>query len=42
MSETEKPRAAAPRIGGVTPILRVRSFQASINYYVCVLGFKVN
>jgi len=42
MPGTDGPNAAGVKIGGVTPILRVRSLQASLDYYVGVLGFKVN
>jgi predicted enzyme related to lactoylglutathione lyase len=42
MSGTEEPKAAAAKIGGGTPILRVRNLQASIDYYVGVLGFKID
>ena len=34
--------AAATRFEGVTPILRVQSLSASIDYYVNVLGFKID
>ncbi len=42
MSGTDAPKAAAIRFEGVTPIFRVRSLPASIDYYVRVLGFKVD
>jgi catechol 2,3-dioxygenase-like lactoylglutathione lyase family enzyme len=42
MSGTDTPTVAAANFEGVTPILRVRSLQASIDYYVGVLGFKVD
>ena len=42
MSETESPKAAAVVFEGVTPILAVRNLPASIDYYVSVLGFKVD
>jgi catechol 2,3-dioxygenase-like lactoylglutathione lyase family enzyme len=29
-------------LGGVTPVLRVRSASASVDYYTRVLGFKIN
>jgi catechol 2,3-dioxygenase-like lactoylglutathione lyase family enzyme len=34
--------AAATTFEGVTPILRVQSLEASINYYVQQLGFKLD
>jgi hypothetical protein len=40
MSDTT--RAAPIPFGGVTPVLRVRDFAASRDYYVQALGFKVN
>jgi catechol 2,3-dioxygenase-like lactoylglutathione lyase family enzyme len=42
MSETESPKPAAIMFEGVTPILGVRNLPASIDYYVSVLGFKVD
>lgn len=42
MSAEEAPNVTAARVEGVTPILRVRSLQASIDYYVRVLGFMVD
>jgi len=42
MSGTEAPKAAAITFEGVTPILRVQSLPASIDYSVNVLGFKVD
>jgi catechol 2,3-dioxygenase-like lactoylglutathione lyase family enzyme len=45
MSATETPKAittAATEFEGVAPILRVGNLAASINYYVQVLGFKLN
>jgi catechol 2,3-dioxygenase-like lactoylglutathione lyase family enzyme len=33
--------AATIRFGGATPIFRVRNLQDSIDYYVTVLGFKL-
>jgi catechol 2,3-dioxygenase-like lactoylglutathione lyase family enzyme len=42
MSGTEALKAAATVFEGVTPIFRVRSLPASIDYYVNVLGFKVD
>jgi catechol 2,3-dioxygenase-like lactoylglutathione lyase family enzyme len=41
MSETESTKAAIV-FEGISPILRVRSLRASIDYYVSVLGFKVD
>jgi catechol 2,3-dioxygenase-like lactoylglutathione lyase family enzyme/uncharacterized protein YciI len=35
-------KAAATPFGGVTPILRVRDLRASIDFYVNVLGFKLD
>ena len=40
MSEVSK--AAATVFEGVTPILRVQNLPASLDYYVSVLGFKVD
>jgi len=46
MSETESrheaAKAGATEFEGVTPILRVGNLAASIEYYVRVLGFKVD
>src|SRR5881296_2015950 len=42
MSETEASKAAAIAFEGVTPILRVERLAASIDYYVKLLGFKVD
>jgi catechol 2,3-dioxygenase-like lactoylglutathione lyase family enzyme len=42
MSGTEAPKAATTAFEDITPILRVRSLPASIDYYVSVLGFKVD
>jgi catechol 2,3-dioxygenase-like lactoylglutathione lyase family enzyme len=42
MSGTEVSKAGATMFGGVNPIFRVRSLPASIDYYVRVLGFKVD
>jgi catechol 2,3-dioxygenase-like lactoylglutathione lyase family enzyme len=36
------PTSTPPAFGGVTPVLRVRDAAASRDYYVRVLGFKVN
>jgi predicted enzyme related to lactoylglutathione lyase len=35
-------RKAAAKFEGVTPILRVQSLPASIDYYLSILGFKVD
>lgn len=42
MSDSETPKAAPAGVECVLPILRVRSLEASIDYYVRVLGFKVD
>lgn len=42
MSETETPKTDGISFEGVTPILPVRSLSASIDYYVRVLGFKLD
>ena len=42
MSKTDSPTASPNMFGGVTPIFRVQSLPASIDYYVRVLGFKVD
>jgi catechol 2,3-dioxygenase-like lactoylglutathione lyase family enzyme len=42
MSETEATKAAAAKFEGITPILGVQNLQVSIDYYVGVLGFKVD
>jgi catechol 2,3-dioxygenase-like lactoylglutathione lyase family enzyme len=46
MSSTETPKepatAAATEFENVTPILRVGNIAASIDYYVSVLGFKLD
>ena len=39
---SDESKAAATGFGGVNPIFRVRSLPASIDYYVSVLGFKVD
>lgn len=41
MSETESSNKTPVRFDGVTPILVVRDFAASLDYYVKVLGFKL-
>lgn len=42
LSSMDDQRAAAVTFGGVTPILRVSDFDASVDHYVNVLGFKVD
>jgi len=42
MSATEPPKDAVTLFEGITPILRVGDLAASIQYYVGVLGFKVD
>ncbi|MFZ0819478.1 MAG: glyoxalase superfamily protein [Candidatus Acidiferrales bacterium] len=42
MSGKEAATAGATRFEGVTPILRVRSLKTSVEYYVKVLGFKID
>jgi catechol 2,3-dioxygenase-like lactoylglutathione lyase family enzyme len=43
MSGTGTPTSSgAVRFEGTTPILHVRSLQASLDYYVKVLGFKID
>ncbi len=42
MSNTESAVTGAGALGRAHPILRVRSLQASLDYYVNVLGFKVD
>jgi catechol 2,3-dioxygenase-like lactoylglutathione lyase family enzyme len=42
MSQTDAPNAAAVNFEGGNPIFRVRSGAASIDYYVRVLGFKLD
>lgn len=41
MSATDAPRDDAVRFGGVNPILRVDNLSASLDYYVRVLGFRI-
>jgi predicted enzyme related to lactoylglutathione lyase len=41
MSKAEGPSGDAPRFEGANPILRVENLTASIDYYVRVLGFKI-
>jgi catechol 2,3-dioxygenase-like lactoylglutathione lyase family enzyme len=40
MSETD--RAPIAQVGGITPILRVESMEASLAYYTAKLGFKID
>jgi len=42
MSQIDAPNAAAVTFEGGNPIFRVRSVPASVDYYVRVLGFKLN
>ena len=42
MAESEASNAGRTEFEGVTPILRVKDMQASIEHYVQVLGFKVD
>jgi catechol 2,3-dioxygenase-like lactoylglutathione lyase family enzyme len=42
MSETRTARAAATVFECVTPILRVQSLTASLDYYLRVLGFELD
>ena len=42
MSKAETPETDRITFEGVTPVLRVRNLSASIDYYVHVLGFKVD
>ena len=42
MSATETSSAAKIALGGVTPILPVRNMLVSLDYYIRVLGFKIN
>jgi catechol 2,3-dioxygenase-like lactoylglutathione lyase family enzyme len=42
MSPTAKPTALTPPFGGVTPIFPVRDLTASVEYFVAVLGFKID
>jgi catechol 2,3-dioxygenase-like lactoylglutathione lyase family enzyme len=42
MSAAEAPKPPAAHLEGVTPIFRVRDLEAGIDYYVNVLGFKVD
>jgi predicted enzyme related to lactoylglutathione lyase len=42
MSDTETPKAAATPFENAIPVLRVGNISASIDYYLRVLGFKLN
>ena len=42
MSEAAISKQVSVKFEGVTPILRVRSIEASIDYYVQRLGFKID
>lgn len=42
MSQTDEAKAAAVKFGGCNPIFRVRSVAESVDYYVRVLGFKLD
>jgi catechol 2,3-dioxygenase-like lactoylglutathione lyase family enzyme len=42
MPAPEAPNVPGVRFGGVTPILRVANVAASVEYYVIVLGFKID
>ena len=42
MAATETSSADAVRFGGVNPIFRVQSLAASLDYYVRVLGFRID
>lgn len=42
MPEPDSTTPVASRSGGITPVFRVRSLSASIDYYESVLGFKVD
>jgi catechol 2,3-dioxygenase-like lactoylglutathione lyase family enzyme len=42
MSRTDAPNDAVVRFEGGNPIFRVRSLSASLDYYVRVLGFKLD
>ena len=42
MSQETGAAKAAIEFGGVTPVLRVRDVAASLDYYVRVLGFRIN
>lgn len=42
MSAAESPHCAPAVFGGVTPVFRVSDLDASLDYYVNKLGFKIN
>jgi hypothetical protein len=42
MSEADSTKAVAVAFGGVTPIFRVQSLPASLDYYLNVLGFNLD
>ena len=42
MSETETTQDGRAKFGGACPIFRVQSLEASLDYYVRVLGFKID
>ena len=42
MSTVAAPMPKAIEFGGITPVLRVRDVRVSTDYYVRVLGFKIN
>jgi len=42
MSQTDAPNDAVVRFEGGNPIVRVRSLSASVDYYIRVLGFKLD
>ena len=42
MSPTETIKSVPVAFHGVTPVLRVNDLEASLNYYVGVLGFKMD
>jgi predicted lactoylglutathione lyase len=42
MSDVASAKAAPILFGGITPVLRVQSLKASLNYYIKILGFKMD
>ena len=42
MSPLETTKSASVEFHGVTPVLRVNNLETSLDYYVRVLGFKMN
>jgi catechol 2,3-dioxygenase-like lactoylglutathione lyase family enzyme len=42
MSDSKEVTTGSTRFEGITPVLRVRNLAASMEYYVKVLGFKVD